>query len=428
MTETGVVYIPYEDLRDNLKEMVDIEDFLDRVRAAESCFALDKLVDDPDPDVRLRVARQGYGSVKLSYDDETMVRAALAERGLAPKTLAFDENWLVRYKLAQSGYGWDKLVNDENSRVREVVNDTGAGLGYGGIEDWVRRQDNEHFVLPETPIAKQILNEWEFLNIETGHMLMPDVGGEEHELHGMMTYVADEGLCRAALEAGAESVGMFARETVPAPGTGASPRLGFLAIEDYEDLLAVSRGVLEEGTWELDTPAAAQRRLSFIEQPEEMDFLSWANRRTAGMQLEELEVKDLKYRQEEGGYYLAFAGGGTVEYQPFMTDDGIVWDWEVNVGGARFMGRAKSIGEALANAKANTAAARGVPVNKVIENEDRMPEQIRREAGVREGRDVPQGRNEQETTHEKAAQEAREMAAALNRREKQKTSKSRGAR
>lgn len=85
--------------KDELESLATSERWLSRAQAADQGYALDRLVNDPEPWVREAVAEQGYGLDVLMSDSSRYVRAA----------------------VALQGYGLDELANDSDLYVREAA-------------------------------------------------------------------------------------------------------------------------------------------------------------------------------------------------------------------------------------------------------------------------------------------------------------------
>lgn len=112
----------------------------DRIRAAESGYKHDVLINDENEVVRATVANQGYGLDTLKSDKSPLVRAVVADKGYAhdelfndedptvraavasqgsySKILAKDPEFMVRANVAKSGKELDTLTQDENDTVR----------------------------------------------------------------------------------------------------------------------------------------------------------------------------------------------------------------------------------------------------------------------------------------------------------------------
>ena len=70
-------FIPYAELDEEQKAMVDSADRTDRKDAAFSGWGLDKLKNDPAWQVRVAVAEQGHALDELKNDPHWMVRSTI---------------------------------------------------------------------------------------------------------------------------------------------------------------------------------------------------------------------------------------------------------------------------------------------------------------------------------------------------------------
>ena len=91
------------DLMENIQKVGTVRSIVDnpeiRAEIARHGFALDELVDDPDPAVRQIVAVKGYGL----------------------DTLINDPDPVVRQIVAMQGYGLDILINDSEPIIKELA-------------------------------------------------------------------------------------------------------------------------------------------------------------------------------------------------------------------------------------------------------------------------------------------------------------------
>ena len=104
-------YVPYAELTDEQRLLVDNADFKARAVAAGLRLGLDRLVDDPEPAVRVIVSVLGYALDRLLYDPDTYVRVSVAGGGFGLNRLLDDSEPLVRLRV--KGY------LDENGYVPE---------------------------------------------------------------------------------------------------------------------------------------------------------------------------------------------------------------------------------------------------------------------------------------------------------------------
>ena len=121
-------FIPYAELDEEQKAMVDSEDGDDRWEAARSGWGLDNLKNDPEWLVRKAVAGQGYALFELKNDPHWMVREAVAKQGHALDELKNDPHWVVREAVANQGYALDGLKSDQAWQVRHAVAKQGHAL------------------------------------------------------------------------------------------------------------------------------------------------------------------------------------------------------------------------------------------------------------------------------------------------------------
>ena len=125
VTGEELEYIPYVELDDEQRKLVDSSSEESRVDAGRRRLGLDKLVNDPEWWVREAVAWQGFGLEKL----------------------VTDRSGYVRWEVAWQGFGLDALAEDENLFVQEAtwryLEKTGMSL-----EEWVRANPDK-CALPE---------------------------------------------------------------------------------------------------------------------------------------------------------------------------------------------------------------------------------------------------------------------------------------
>lgn len=129
-------YIPYAELDDEQRELVDSSDWRDRVDAAWERHGLEVLVDDSDWKVRESVADQGYGLEVLVDDPASWVRCGVAEQGFGLEKLVVDRNEYVReiacreaIDTASYGCFFDALEKMDSALMTERY---GWGLGCEG--------------------------------------------------------------------------------------------------------------------------------------------------------------------------------------------------------------------------------------------------------------------------------------------------------
>ena len=65
---------------EELEDMVVSESYIDRIKAVECGYGLERLVKDPDAQVRMAVAKKGYGLIDLLGDEHLMVRRAARDK------------------------------------------------------------------------------------------------------------------------------------------------------------------------------------------------------------------------------------------------------------------------------------------------------------------------------------------------------------
>lgn len=93
-----------------------------RIKAAESGYHNETLVNDKSSYVRAAVASNGDEALleKLKDDKSSMVRATVADQSYALEQLSTDEDPMVRAAVAHKGYG-SQLKSDPDPRVRAAV-------------------------------------------------------------------------------------------------------------------------------------------------------------------------------------------------------------------------------------------------------------------------------------------------------------------
>jgi len=89
-------HIPYANLSEDQKKLVDSWKRWERFSAAQKGWGLDKLVGDGSWEVREEVAEQGYGLDRLVDDEKLWVRRVVAAHGYGLDRLLYDESPLVR--------------------------------------------------------------------------------------------------------------------------------------------------------------------------------------------------------------------------------------------------------------------------------------------------------------------------------------------
>lgn len=100
----------------------------DRIRAAESGYKHDVLINDEDEMVRATVANREYGLDTLKSDESPLVRAVVADKGYAHDELFTDEDPSVRAAVASKGSYSQILAKDPDPQVRAAVAKSGKEL------------------------------------------------------------------------------------------------------------------------------------------------------------------------------------------------------------------------------------------------------------------------------------------------------------
>lgn len=108
-------FVPYAELSDEQKALVDDDNYWHRSSAA----------------------RKGWGLDKLIGDESCAVRAAVAEQGYGLNLLVNDPRWQTRIEVARQGYGLDKLVKDVSPKVREATM-MSIVQKFPNLEEWVK--------------------------------------------------------------------------------------------------------------------------------------------------------------------------------------------------------------------------------------------------------------------------------------------------
>ena len=137
MTDT-VSNIPYAELKNWPKTMVDSANWKVRKAAAERGYGLDTLVKDKDPDVRAAVASSEFGLDVLVKDEDEFVRCAVAKQGYGLDVLAKDPFWAVRETVAEQGYALNVLIIDSDEWVRTAASKYLENQSFT-LEEWGRR-------------------------------------------------------------------------------------------------------------------------------------------------------------------------------------------------------------------------------------------------------------------------------------------------
>ncbi len=95
-----------------------------RLEAAEQCFALTALINDPSLLVRCAVARKKIGHDVLVSDIDWQVRATVAKNCTDSRfldILARDSHEFVRFVVVKRGYALDYLVNDTDEEIASIA-------------------------------------------------------------------------------------------------------------------------------------------------------------------------------------------------------------------------------------------------------------------------------------------------------------------
>lgn len=113
--------IPYAELSQAQRDMVDSPDNDLRYEAVHRGYGLDRLIADPIMYIRRAVAEQGYGLETLLHDEDENVRSRIARMGYGLETLVGDPSPLVRYQVARQAWGLGALAADPDPSVRQAV-------------------------------------------------------------------------------------------------------------------------------------------------------------------------------------------------------------------------------------------------------------------------------------------------------------------
>lgn len=116
ITLAGKIYNVAELLR-------EVDDYV-RLEAAEQCFALTALINDPSSLVRSTVARKKIGHEVLVKDVEWQVRATVAKYCSEVKfldILAQDNHEFVRFVVVKRGHALELLAQDSDEEIAAIA-------------------------------------------------------------------------------------------------------------------------------------------------------------------------------------------------------------------------------------------------------------------------------------------------------------------
>ncbi|MEQ1635637.1 MAG: hypothetical protein ABL903_03025 [Methylococcales bacterium] len=101
----------------------ELDDYV-RLEAAEQCFALTALINDPSALVRSAVARKKVGHEILVKDVEWQVRATVAKYCNDVKfldILALDSHEFVRFVVVKRGHALELLAQDVDEEIAAIA-------------------------------------------------------------------------------------------------------------------------------------------------------------------------------------------------------------------------------------------------------------------------------------------------------------------